>query len=105
MLKCLTAALSLPLNRLEDKYDTLRASVDKLRLLVAVVHYDVGSGYEFHDVWRVLLGRKSPNVDTRQIITRPARVAVPLTMVMLIISRLSLSLLEAAEGLLTTGLT
>ena len=103
---CELGLVSLPLSSIRDKYDTLPAPVDKLQLLVLVVNYDAGGRDELHDVWQVsLLRLESPNIDTREVITRPAGVAVPLTMATLIISRYSQSLLGTAEGLLTTRLT
>ena len=46
----LIGPVSLPLSTHGQKYDTLPAPVDKLRLLVLGVHYDVGGLDELHDV-------------------------------------------------------
>ena len=49
--------ISLPLLDIEEKnkYDTLPGLVDKLRLLVRVVHNDVGCLDKLHNVRQVLL--------------------------------------------------
>ena len=48
--------ISLPLNKIgEREHDTLPGLVDKLRLLVRVVHNDVGGLDKLHNVRQVLL--------------------------------------------------